>query len=406
MWFDDGQHIEDWSADLLHSGSRNSSALFCDAVWNDKDMLDSKQVAAIAKDLQKCVAEARESNDATPYERVGHVLTWLKESRTREPALRWTHSALREWMQGLLIDFSLADAKKNPGALLEKPEQHYRDMLSSWDSQNTGLPFDAIWNIKGQPLSTKTSGAGGMLEFLPGSGRVSETTFNLRTKLLKEAAPVMSLMTHRYLGATRKCMPSWRDVTDYGVLHPLLTLNETSFDKFVWLDFLQHQGREWSTPARRATWNTWQEAAQTSYQSVLQEYTGCTPQAVVRLDKNDEGQNPLKALARSPFSLDWYHVFSNLARRFAYLNQAPEFEALARSKMETPLFEKFKQESRERVGQPLILALLELPKELSTKDVFNMPEWFHARLKEEMTEKARLELPQDLLDYSQVPPLY
>ena len=398
--------VEGWSVDLLHSGSRTSAALFCEHIWREKGRLDSEQVQEIADGLQSCVLEARKADDATPYERVGRVLNWLKKTRHAQGDFKWEHSGLRKWMEGLLTDFTLADAKKRPGSLLDVPEQHYQKMVASWEAEKTAFPFNALWKIKGERWYTKNAVALGMENLDAGVERVTEAVFNLRAKLVQEAVPAMALMVHSHLGATRQLRPSWRDVTDYGVLHPLLTLDEASFDKGVWLDFLQHQGEKWSIPENKDKWHSWQADAQASYQNVLQAYTGSTPHAFVHSDRNDISDNPLKADARSPLSLDWYKVFSQLAFRFAYLNEAPDFEALAQSKMNSEEFEKFKLESRQRVGQPLILALLELPEDLQRKNVFNMPDWFHARLKEEMTEKSRLQLPEGIADDNQEPPLY
>ena len=169
---------------------------------------------------------------------------------------------------------------------------------------------------------------------------------------------------------------------------------------------MQHEGKEWSKPQNKSIWESWQEAAQSSYTEVLQAYFGSTPQSMVHAIKNDISDNPLEADARSPLNLDWYRVFTKLACQFSYLNEAPEFEALAKLKMDSTVFEQFKNDSRQRVGQPLILALLDLPDELQRKNAFNMPDWFHARLQEEMTEKARLELPDGIVDDNQAPPLY
>lgn len=399
------EEIESWAIDLLHSGSRSSAALFCENVWREKAGASAEQVENFGQQLQRSVLAARKDTAATPYERVGRVLDWLKQARSAQSAIGWEHSGLRQWMQGLLMDFTLADAKKQPGALLDKPELHYEKMVQSWQGEKTGVPFNAVWRIKGERWFLKNSAPGNIAEFSPGSGRITETVFNLRAKLAQEAVPTMALMTHAVLGATRQMRPSWRDVTDYGVLHPLLVLTEETFDKKVWIDFLQHGGNAWSSQANQDVWSAWQDGAATSYQIVLQTYTGSTPNALVHNDM-DPGVNSLKAEARSPLPLDWYKAFSQLAERFAYLNQAPEFEALAQSKLSPKKFEQFQQESRERVGQSLILALIELPEELAQKNVFNMPEWFHARLQEEMTAKARLELPEGLLDETQAPSLY
>lgn len=397
--------MEEWSVDLLHSGSRTSAALFFEKVQYKTDRFDTEQVQQLADELQGVVKEARRAQGATPYERVGRVLAWLKEARTKQPDFQWEHSGLRQWMQGLLTDFTLADAKKHPGALLDNPEQRYAAVLASWSAEHTGLPFDELWQIKGQPWFIKNA-AGGSSDFDQHSGNVLETGMNLRAKLLQNAAPAMGLLLHPNLGVTRLLKPSWRDVTDYGVLHPLLTLDEASFDKSVWLDLLQHKGKKWSSPANAGKWHAWQEAAQTSYQVILQNYMGSTPQGVIQLEKTDHGDNPLKPTARSPLELDWYRIFTELACRFPYFNEAPEFETLVKSKLNPAQFEQFKQDSHVRVGKPFILSLIDLPWRLEKKDAFNMPKWFHARLQEEMTEKPRLELPSGLLDDSQAPPLY
>lgn len=394
------QETEDWTMELLHSGSQTSAALFFDKVVRKKGPAD----VATAENFQKVIDAARKNTNATPYERVGHVLAWLKETRKTHSELEWGHGSLRQWMQGLLTDFTLADAKTKPGALLGNPEVHYKRMLASWNAEKSGLPFESIWDLKSRRWFLKNV-AGGISNMDENSWRSTELTFHLREKLSKESDPAMILMTHPSLGVTRRFQPTWRDVTDYGVLHPLLTLEESSFDKNVWLDFIQHQGQKWGSKANEDTWHAWQENAQTSYQQVLQAYAGSTPRAVVSWS-DSVGSNPLQAKAVSPLPLDWYVVLSELSLRFPYLNQSPELEAMAKLKLNPTEQVQFKIESNKRVGQPLILALIELPEALKNLNALNMPAWFHARLQEEMHKPTQFDLPEGLLDDDQAPSLY
>lgn len=389
------QETEDWTMDLLHSGSQTSAALFFDKVLRKKGIAD----AETAVNLQKVIDAARKNTNATPYERVGHVLAWLKGARKTHSEIEWVHGSLRQWMQGLLTDFTLADAKKKPGALLGNPEEHYKLMLASWATEKSGLPFGSIWDLKSRVWFSKKV-AGGISNMDEESGNSTELALHLRAKLSKESDPAMVLMTHTNLGVTRRFQPTWRDVTDYGVLHPLLTLEESSFDKKVWLDFIQHQGQKWSSKANEDTWHAWQENAQTSYQQVLQAYAGSTPRAVV------SWSDPLQAKAVSPLQLDWYTVLSDLSRRFPYLNQSLEIEKMAELKLNPAEQAQFKIESNARVGQPLILALIELPEALQKLNALNMPDWFHARLQEEMAKPTQFDLPEGLLDDDQAPSLY
>lgn len=391
---------EDWAMELLHSPGKSSLSLFVEKVCMSGKSLSSEVIQA----MQKCIDAARQKNDATPYERVGDVLSWLKENRRTHPELAWSHSALRQWMQGLLADFTLVDAKKQPGPLLDAPEQHYETMIASWESDKSGLPFNHTWKLSGQMWFTPQKD-GGVKSFEMDQGRQGVAAWHLRAKLLQESPPGMALMTNTNLGVTRQFRPTWRDVTDYGVLHPLLTLDETSFDKNVWLDFIEHQGKKWSSPANERTWHDWQEAAQVSYQRILQAYTGSTPDALLYEVKH-KSVNALELQAVSPLPLDWYKVVSDWSRRFPYLNQSPELEKLASLKLDATQLAAFHAESSQRVGQPLIQALMELPELLAGVDALNMPSWFHVRLQEEMRETTRLELPENLLDDDQTPSLH
>lgn len=393
------QETEDWTANLLHSGSQTSAALFINNVLRTKELTN----VDTAENFQKVIDATRKKTDATPYERVGHVLAWLKETRKTHAELEWGHSSLRQWMQGLLVDFTLADAKIKPGALLGNPEMHYKRMLESWDAEKSGLPFESIWDLKSQHWFLK-SVAGGISNMDEKSGNSTELAFHLRAKLSKESDPAMVLMTHSRLGVTRRFQPTWRDVTDYGVLHPLLTLEESSFDKNVWMDFIQYQGKKWSSKANEDTWHAWQENAQTSYQKVLQAYAGSTPRAVVSWS-DSVSENSLQPKAVSPLRLDWYAALSDLACRFPYLNQSLEIEKMAELKLNPAEQAQFKIESSKRVGQPLILALIELPEALKNLNALNMPDWFHARLQEEMSKPTQHKLPEGFLD-DQAPSLY
>lgn len=390
---------QNWSVSLSHSGSKSSAELFAQSACREPAQLSP----ALRLSLQGTIDKARLAPDMTPYERVGTVLSWLKEQRQGNPEFAWFHGGLRQWMQGLLTDFTLADAKKRPGAMLASPEASYEKMVESWDASKSGIPFDHVWSFRGISHFTQQDCQPLLAVSDNGGAYGTALAFKLRAKIIQEQEPAMALMLHTNLGATRLLRPTWRDVTDYGVLHPLLTLDESTFDKNVWLDFLAHKGDKWSKPEHESTWRTWQEAAQTSYQRVLQAYCGSTPSA---LTYKSDGKNPLSFQEQAPLALDWYKLLTQLATRFPYLNQSPQLEDIARKRLNVDELAKFSVESKERIGQPLIQAIIELPPKLQSLDAVNMPAWFHACLQSVMAEQKVLALPEHFLDETQEPGLY
>lgn len=388
----------EWSTDLLHGTSKVSAALFAKSVCRHPQESNT----SLMNDLQQAIEIAKHTPDTTPYQRVGLVLDWLKQERTQRPEMEWFHGGLRRWMEGLLTDFTLADAKKRPGAMLASPESSYEHVVQSWADAKSGLPFDHVWDLSGLLPPKGTQPLLGLMAQDGGQGHGTAVAFQLRAKLMQEQEPAMALMLHTAIGVTRHYRPTWRDVTDYGVLHPLLTLDETSFDKNVWLDFLENKGAKWRSPENEKRWSTWQEAAQTSYQQVLQTYCGSTPAA---LSSKGTGDNPLAFQSQTPLALDWYKLLTELASRFPYLNESPQLDTIARQRLAPEVFSKFVEESKERVGQPLIHALLELPHYLQELDAVNMPAWFHAGLQAVMAAQNALPLPEHLLDDDQTPGL-
>ena len=397
----DFENAENWTLDLLHSGSKTSAQLFCERALGR----ESKQATQFEQNLQTVVEHARKDTGKTPYERVGDVLAWLKDARREEPTMYWSNLRLREWMQGLLTDFTLVDAKKRPGALVPSPEQKYEALLASWEKEGSGLPFNYVWQQQHIPGFGHLSATQNFFAFNEKENQLHTGALarQIRAKLLQESPDGIALMMHSNIGVTRMYRPTWRDVTDYGVLHPLLTLDEASFDKKVWIDWLQHQGQKWSDDAHEETWYGWQEKAQASYQRVLQGYYASTPEAVVY--RGGDEDNPLTLQAQCALPIDWYQVATQLANRFPYLNQSKELDELARTKLSPTEYATFVNESSQRLGQSMMLSVMDLPTELEKANALNMPPWFHTWLASAMTRQTQLALPEGVVD-DQSPSLY
>lgn len=396
------EEAENWTLDLLHSGSKTSAHLFCKNVL----VRDFPHTAVFEQDLQKVVEQARKSVGETPYERVGNVLAWLKKARSKEPTMHWSHQGLRDWMQGLLTDFTLADAKKKPGAIMADPEQAYEAVLAGWAKENSGLPFNYVWQQQAIPGFGHLSPSQDFFAFNEQENQrhTGALARQIRAKLLQESPQGIVLMMHSNIGVTRTYRPTWRDVTDYGVLHPLLTLDEASFDKKVWIDWLEYQGKKWSNSAHEAVWHDWQEKAQNSYQRMLQGYYESTPDAFVY--RGGDTDNPLTLQAQCALPIDWYQVATQIATRFPYLNQSKELDELARTKLTPGEYATFVRESNQRLGQSTMLAVMDLPAELDKANALNMPPWFHTWLAGSMAQQSKLALPEGVLDDDQSPPLY
>lgn len=396
------EDAEQWTLDLLHGGAKTSAQLFCEEALGR----DSTQPTQFEQNLQKVVDQARKRATATPYERVGEVLAWLKNARREEPTMHWSNNRLRQWMQGLLTDFTLADAKKTPGAMMAHPEQEYEALLAGWAKEGSGLPFNYVWHQETIPGFGHLAPSQDFFAFNEKENQLHTGALarQIRSKLLQESPDAMALMMHPNIGVTRTYRPTWRDVTDYGVLHPLLTLDESSFDKKVWLDWLQYQGKKWSNSAHEATWHTWQEKAQASYQRVLQGYFESTPDAFVY--RGGDANNPLTLQAQCALPIDWYQVATQIATRFPYLNQSKELDELAKAKLAPAEYATFVQQSNQRLGQSTLLAVMDLPEELEKANALNMPPWFHTWLAGAMTRQAQLALPEGVADEDQTPSLY
>lgn len=382
-----------YNLDFTHS-ERNSVQLLQENVLESNSTLSPVETDY----FQKKIEDARKDKSMAPYERVGHILEALKEWKAKQPSrVVWKHTMLRQWMQGLLLDFTLADAKTKPGAMLNNPEQHYINQIQLWDKHQSSLPWNKVcslnsWSSDLYKINNSSMSDTQKEVFLEQVRQANTKALHIRAEVSLKSDPAAVFLTHTHLGVIRTFGASWRDVTDYGVLHPLLTLDEKTFDKSVWLEWLQHG--KWSTPEKKATWYAWQEEANISYQQILQAEYGSTPDMLLKRGTD----NPLLANASSPLKLDWSLILQQLTDRFPYLNQSSELENVAKRVLQPEELLKFISESDAKVGQNLIQSLMELPDILRTHNAFNQPAWLHHYLKQFMTVQPSLELPQGLVD--------
>lgn len=356
----------------------------------------------------------------TPYERVGNVLSWLKQwSSQQQGNPLWRHSELRQWMQNMLMDFTLVDAKNKPGAILANPEKHYQKQVQEWAQSNSGIPWDYIWSIHEQ-AATRAQMYNPDRDTSQDSAlkKINHNSLALRKQIEEHAAPGAVFLTHTTLGALRTSRPNWRDATDYSILHNLLTQTEETFDADVWMEWLSFPEKHmqgmggtslWSTPRHEAIWVQWQNDAMQAYQEIVQSYYTATPRALIdrSFGISPAGDKILtsKLSTKSPMNLDWLEVLCKLSERFPYLSGAPEMLEVANALLTPEEKEAFKIHNNKIIGHNVIQTLVNIPEDVSNADTpFWLPAWFHFYLAEYMNQHSlALPIPAEVLDEPNCP---
>ena len=312
--------------------------------------------------LRKAVDAAEAQKDKTPYERVGNVLSWLKDYKKEHPEVKWNHTALRRWMQSLLMDFTLGDALQSQKALLPDPNATMQQALQVWNAEGRDIPWWDVWNIGGDPYTAWN-------DPVEHARPYRDAKYELRTKLHQQLTPTAMVFFHDMYGYARLDRNvSWRDATDYGVLHALLTQDERTFNKDVWLDFIQYRGRQWSRPEYAVVWAEWQDAAFASFTQLNQTRWEMEPRA-----ENSQ----LGEYFKSPTPIDWGSVFNAWGRHYPLLNQNPNIDAMAERILSAQELAQYRHTSSLSPGLPLLELLGDLPFSMEGVQPLKLAAWMH-----------------------------
>lgn len=335
--------------------------------------------------LTKVVRDARNDTTSTPYERVGRVLEWLKHCKQEHPEMEWGHAALRRWMRSLLLDFTLRDALHAPGPLLPEPHEVLMRSVEMWRVQGASVPWWDVWSLRRDPYTSMDAPREHAEPY-------RESRQILRNALHRESPSAITLLLHEQYGYARGWSRiSWRDVCDYGILHPLLTQDERTFNSEVWCDFIQHRGAEWSKPEHATIWAEWQDAAYASFVVLQQARLELVPLAAKKHAENNYA-------TQSPTPVDWSKVFDAWGRHYPLLNQNSDVEQFASTVLSSEAYTQYLQREATRPGKPLFELLGDLPFETGSRP-WAYGAWMHAWVANVVNTKpaAHLPVPHDFM---------
>ena len=356
-----------------------------------------------AQSFSDLIHTSRNNTEVTPYERVGMVYQWLRQWK-KDTHSHWDHRNLRDWMERLLMDFTLHDAKHTAGPLLERPDETYNDICNQWRSESHGVPWSDAWTLGANEsyALTKTVPEKHFEEVVTDYVNHRQA---VRKHIFETMPPVFAIFTNNTLGFNPAHKFSWRTASDYCVLHSLLTQTSNTFNKDVWMDWLSSRGSSWSKPEYASIWAQWQDKGFESFHRMMQTHYEVTPKAITSLYSAASPGTVHQPISHgvnlnTPVPLNWKNIFISWVTTYPYLNCDTEINKYAKKLLSDADYLEYVSHTEQRVGRQVIDAVLEIPEHLRDRDVFNIPGWFYYYV-ETVTHQPgglKYELPSNVLD--------